>query len=431
MTFSPELERDLRPLSEAAAEMYVASTCFKTGPPGPVGIEIERIVHDPSDPERPVPVAEVRAAAPDSTALPSGGTITIEPGGQLELSSACAPDLPSLLAATRRNLESIDGRLAAAGLGFSPLALDALRPPVRSLDAPRYEAMQQHFDRSGSAGRTMMCSTASLQVCLDAGTAGTSTGSAVRRWSLLHLLAPVLVALFANSPFRHGSPSGWRSTRQGVWLAIDPSRTAPVPVTHDPTAAWARYALDASVLCIPSADGSWSAPRGLTMRQWLRGDGPSPATLENLAYHLTTLFPFVRPRGFLELRVIDAQSGIDWEAATAITTALVDDEEAADHAAAASAPVASLANPMAIAARDGMSEPVLAQAAGACARAAFAALRRSDVDAATLTCVENFIERYPERGRCPADDRLDLWRRTGRLLDRFPSQESPSKEVAR
>ncbi|WP_051442102.1 glutamate-cysteine ligase family protein, partial [Arthrobacter sp. H14] len=350
MTFTPELEHDLRPLSESEAEVYIASTCFKTGPPGPVGVEIERIVHDASDSSRAVPLAEVRAAAaPAGKVLPHGAAVTFEPGGQLEVSSACGPDLPSLIEAMRADVKTIDGHFNAAGLTFSPLALDGFRPSVRSLYESRYAAMEQHFDRSGPAGRTMMCSTASLQVCLDAGLDGSGPQSAVQRWTRFHLLAPVLVAMFANSPFRQGSPSGWRSARQQVWLATDPSRTAPVPVTEDPPAAWARYALDALVLCIPSPDGSWSAPHGLTMRGWLRGEGPRPATMRDVEYHLTTLFPFVRPRGFLELRVIDTQAGGDWETAAAVTAALVEDEKAADLAAEACAPIAALLQPMATA----------------------------------------------------------------------------------
>ncbi|WP_334684418.1 ergothioneine biosynthesis glutamate--cysteine ligase EgtA [Arthrobacter sp. CAN_A6] len=410
------LGQDSRPLLEAEAEIYVASVCFKTGPPGAVGVEIERIVHDPSDLRRAVPVAEVRAAAAKTESeLPGGGVITYEPGGQLELSSACGADLPSVINAARADLAVIDRSIEDAGLSFSGVALDPSRRPVRTLDHPRYAAMEAHFDRSGPAGRTMMCSTASLQVCLDAGLSGNGTGSAVQRWQRLHQLAPVLVALFANSPFRHGSPSGWQSTRQAVWLKTDPSRTSPVPASDDPPFAWARYALDASVLCIPASHGSWEAPRGLTMRSWLRGQGPRPVTHEDLDYHLSTLFPFIRPRGFLEIRVIDTQAGADWEAAAAITTALVDDERAADAAAEACAPVSALADPMTVAARLGLADPVLAQAGRRCAEAALDAMERLKADADTRSRVEAFLENYTARGRSPADQRIDDWRRTGRF----------------
>jgi glutamate--cysteine ligase len=266
----------------------------------------------------------------------------------------------------------------------------------------------------------MMCSTASLQVSLDAGLDNPGPTGAAQRWARLHNLLPVLIAMFANSPFLRGIPSGWHSSRQRIWLATDPTRTATVPLTGDPCAAWARYALDALVLCIPSAEAGWDAPRGLTMRNWLRGEGPRPATLDDLEYHLTTLFPPVRPRGFLEIRVIDAQAGRDWEPVTAMVTALMDDEHAADLAAEACAPVASLSDPIRTAARHALADPVLATAALGCAEAALMALPRLGVDAATRTRAEDFVDRYTARGRCPAEERLDRWQRTGSYFD--PSQ---------
>ena len=210
----PGLEHDLEVLSEAEAEEHVTAGCFRTGPAGAVGLELERTIHDAGNCARPVPVPEVRAVAAGLEGhLPGAGAITLEPGGQLELSSACAPDLPSVIGAVRADLAAIDGRFADAGLRFGPLGMDPVRAPARTLEHPRYATMERHFDRDGVAGRTMMCSTASLQVCLDAGLPGTGTGSAVQRWQRLHRLAPVLVALFANSPFRNGTPSGWPPTR--------------------------------------------------------------------------------------------------------------------------------------------------------------------------------------------------------------------------
>jgi glutamate--cysteine ligase len=405
---------DMGPLSESDAEVYVASVCFKTGPPGAAGVEVERLVHDAANPRFPVPVARVgEAMAASEGPLPGGGVITFEPGGQLEVSSACAADLPALVAATRADLAAVESLLTDAGLCFGAVALDPARPPVRSLDHPRYAAMEQHFDRFGPAGRTMMCSTASLQISLDAGFDSPGSAGAPQRWERLHNLLPVLVAMFANSPFLHGVPSGWKSNRQRIWLATDPTRTAAVPLAGDPRLAWARYALDALVLCIRSEAASWAAPRGLTMRNWLRGEGPRPATLGDLTYHLTTLFPPVRPRGFMEIRVIDAQAGSDWEPVTAMVTALMDDERAADLAAEACAPVASLSDPIRTAARHALADPLLASAALDCAEAALMALSRLGADAATRSRAEDFVDRYTARGRCPANERLDRWQRTG------------------
>ena len=169
--------------------------------------------------------------------------------------------------------------------------------------------MEEFFDRDGPWGRVMMCSTASVQVCVDAGLAGGGqAGYRYRyRWRLLHALGPVLVAAFANSPLRAGRPTGWKSTRQAVWARLDPGRTrapagaeprapdgaAPAsPADGDPRSAWAGYALDAELMCIrQDKSPRWTAPAGLTFRDWLRGAGDRQPTRDDLTYHLSTLFP--------------------------------------------------------------------------------------------------------------------------------------------
>lgn len=398
-------ESDAHPLSETEAEIYVASVCFKTGPPGPAGIEIEKILHDVSDPAIAVPVERVReAVAAAGVSLPGQGTITFEPGGQVELSSACMPDLPGLISSVREDLAVLELLLLERGLRFSDRALDTVRAPRRTLEHPRYSAMQHHFDLSGTTGKTMMCSTASLQISLEAGLSGSGSDGVLTRWRRLHSLLPVLVAMFANSPAHDGELKGWKSARQQIWLDTDPSRTAPVPRSADPSQDWARYALDALVLCIPGDSPRWDAPPGLRMRDWLRGEGPRPVVQADLDYHLTTLFPPVRPRGFLEVRVIDAQPGGDWEVPASVVAALVDDSQGADRAAEACEGLRPLQASMCVAARDGLTHPALARAAAACAGAAVEALARTGADAATRSRVESFVERYTARGRSPADD---------------------------
>ncbi|MEC5180885.1 glutamate-cysteine ligase family protein [Arthrobacter sp. CG_A4] len=366
-----------------------------------------------------VPVSQVRDAVGSvEGTLFGGGLITLEPGGQLEISSACAAGVPEVISSTREDLAQVDRLLAEAGLRLGDLALDPVRRPVRTLDLPRYAAMEQRFDRAGPAGRTMMCSTASLQISLDAGTDGDGPAGAIQRWHHLYSLAPLLTAMFANSPFIRGKPSGWRSTRQSAWLAIDPSRTAaPEPLGDDPRQDWARYALDAHVLCIrPENDGgNWLAPRALTMRDWLRGAGPRPVSLQDLDYHLTTLFPPVRPRGFLELRLIDAQAGGDWEVATVVVAALVEDPHAAALAAEACRTIPTDAGSLLTAARDCLACPELARAALICAEVAWDALPRIEADTETRARAAAFIEKHTARGLSPADVSLAEWQRTGRI----------------
>jgi glutamate--cysteine ligase len=289
--------------------------------------------------------------------------------------------------------------------------------------------MEQYFDRTGPWGRIMMCGTASVQVCVDAGT----EREVARRWALAHRLGPVLVAAFANSPFLDGRPTGHRSTRQMVWSRMDPTRTVAPPPDGDPRAAWARYVLDARVLCVRRPDGlPWTAPTGLTFRDWLRGAGERPATLADLDYHRTTLFPPVRPRGHLEFRMIDAQPGDGWTVPLALVSALMDDPVAADAALAALEPLgdesgAPRNDTWRRAAVLGLGDPRLRRAALACFAAADHALARRDGEGTLRTRLAEFAERYPARGRCPADDQLDALR-TGTLPVRDaqePEEDAP------
>jgi len=435
------------PLREDDAEIYVASTCFKTGPPGRVGVELEWLVVDSREPRSPVDPARVDSALTGVQPLTAKGWLTTEPGGQLELSTACAASLSACLAAADRDLARVRSALGVAGLCIHGDGLDPVRAPRRVLDLPRYRAMERFFDRTGPEGRLMMCSTASVQVSVDA---GAESGPAVaggdfrRRWALLHAVAPVLVAAFANSPFAQGAPTGLRSSRAAVWARLDPSRTLPPPGAADPDAdpraAYARYALDARVLCIPAAGGGGrhgDPPEGLTFRDWLRDGGRTlrRPTRADLEFHLSTLFPPVRPRGWLELRVIDAQPVATWPVVAAVVAGLVEDDKAREAAFAATEPLRPLgagrpglsANHAALC--RGVADPLLGKAARACVAAAVDALPRLGLNGRRLRQVMGWAERHTERGRCPADGRLDRYRRTG-VAGWAGQDEDPSEEAA-
>ena len=414
------------PLTESDAESQVHGICFKTGPPGRIGVELEWLVFDGRDPALPVDqqraaTAVARLGAPG--ALPGRGTLTTEPGGQVEISSAPAAGPGDCIAVTGQDLAALRQAIHQEGLCLSGQGLDPFRPPRRVLKLPRYTAMEKFFDRAGPWGRLMMCSTASVQVCVDAGGEGPGWSGFRRRWHLLHAIGPVLVAAFANSPLRGGRPTGWKSTRQAIWARLDPSRTRPPahaepspgrpgrswPPAADPRSAWVDYALAAEVMCMrrPGAQ-DWSAPAGLTFRDWLRGAGERPPTRSDLSYHLSTLFPPVRPRGHLEVRGIDAQPGDGWVVPLAVTAALLDDPLAAEQAmAAAEALWHRPGSPWRLAARHGPAHAAIAAANRRCFAAAEAALARAGEPAALRQAVTAFAERYVNRDRCPADDVLD------------------------
>lgn len=423
-------------LLEDDAEAHVLGVCFKTGPPQRTGVELEWLVYDRSDPRIPMTADRLDAAlAPveGPGGMPRGSTITREPGGQVELSSPPAGSPAACVEAMAADVAALREAMDRAGLVLLGRGLDPYRDPPRILDQPRYAAMERYFDREGPWGRTMMRRTASLQVNLDGGEDSHGISGYRRRWELAHRLGPVMVAAFANSPLRDGLPTGWVSTRQATWAAMDPTRTRHPAHHPDPRAAWTRYALDARVLCIRGEEtaaaagnaghtedrgngrADWSAPPGLTFRGWLRGEVPGlrAPTRADLDYHLTTLFPPVRARGWLELRMTDAQDGDAWAVPTVLAATLLDDPVAADAAFAATEALCREGQPLpdgAVwrrAARVGPADPEIGKAVRACFSAAESALARSCAPAELRAALSGFAERYAERGRCPAHDQLD------------------------
>ncbi|MEV5410226.1 ergothioneine biosynthesis glutamate--cysteine ligase EgtA [Thermopolyspora sp. NPDC052614] len=388
-----EVVRGIRDVEE------FARGCFAPYAGDRVGVELEFLVFDRADPGRHVPIARIRDAL---VAPPGGSRVTFEPGGQVELSGPAAR-LPEAIAGLEADVAAIGGALAEAGLVLGGVGLDPVRPPRRQLRTPRYEAMAQFLDPV--AGPLMMCSTASIQVNVDLG------GRPARRWERAHVLGPVLMAAFANSPLRQGRPCGWMSGRQEVWERLDPSRTAPVPSPAssfaDPGLDWARYLLDARVMLRRDDDGGCRPVRdGSTFRDRLAAPGPPP-TAADLAYHATTLFPPVRPRGWLEIRYLDAQRLEHWPVCVAVTHALVTDDRAADAAMDAAEPYRDLWRD---AARCGLAHPGLRRAADACFAAALGALPRLGAPDGLRARVAAFADRHVSTGRSPAADLLDAGR---------------------
>jgi glutamate--cysteine ligase len=211
-----------------------------------------------------------------------------------------------------------------------------------------------------------------------------------------------------------------------VWLAIERGRSAPVGTSGGAGAAWADYALRAPVMCIRVSDDDYFPLREpLTFAEWIvDGHELGWPTDDDLAYHLTTLFPPIRPRGWLELRMIDSLPS-EWSTVPAIVTgALLEDADAPARISRALAPLAGRWDD---AARDGVHDPDFARAATVCFDTARDALERLAAPSDDLDLVERFRARYVDRGRCPADDLLDAWRATGRLL---PEPEASVAPVA-
>lgn len=397
-----------RCLGAADVETFVRERCFAPAQNGLVGIELERHLI-PTGGTGPVDHHAVRRATATLAPLPGESRITFEPGGQLEVSSPPRVGPSAACAVVSGDLAVVDPVVERLGVDLAAVGLHPDGGDDLVVGSPRYVAMATYLDHAGPCGRTMMCNTAALQVNLDIGDEATQR----HRWRLAHRLGPVLLATFANSPIDGDAPSGWRSGRAAAWANIDPSRTSPpAGDTPDPVAEWTRYALAARVMLIRvSHDRYVPILTPLPFARWLEtGHELGFPTVDDLEYHLGTLFPPVRARGWLELRMIDSLPHPWWTVAAAVCAALLDDPEAAERADRATLSTGGLWQE---AARHGLAHPVLAKAARTCFAATLDALPRLSADAATVASVAAFRDRFVLPGRCPADETLDRWRSRG------------------
>lgn len=370
---------------------------------GCLGVELEWLTVYPGNPQELVSHVLLKQLVDFEEPLPSGGRLNIEPGGQVEISSAPASSLGVICStAASADIELIQSKLDPAGIRLLGVGLDPYRHNPRVLAVPRYQAMERYFDSAWRQGRRMMRDTAAVHVNLDAGLEDQTA-----RWRLVHDLGPTLLACFANSAIAGGRPTGWRSTRMAIWQSLDPSRTRPAEGGPDPVSDWTSYTLGARVMFIGQGSGLRPILTSLTFGEWMdEGHDLGYPTVDDLALHLTTLFPPIRPRGWLELRMIDALPEPWWRVPVAVCTALIYDRLAAGRAEKYLKPTRGL---WVEAAMHGMSHPKLAQSARVCFANAINALEGMDVDTETLAATHDYYDRYVRRGRSPADDQLDLW----------------------
>jgi glutamate--cysteine ligase len=326
--------------------------------------------------------------------LPGDGTLTFEPGGQLEL---CTPPRVSIGALLREVEATLDGLRAAAtesGVELVSVGIDSengIEAVPLQIDSERYVRMNRYFASIGPSGARMMRQTAATQISVDPG------GDPEARWRLLCDLTPYLTAMFANSPRYAGMETGYASFRAHCWRLLDPSRTG-VPASRVPACeAYTRFALDAVDMWRTSDLGAyrpfadWVADGAWTEAQW--------------DDHLSTLFPEVRPRGYLEVRSIDALDATMIAAPIVLIAGLVYDAEAAAEARRA-VPVIDeeLLNR---AARCGLRDAEIASRAVALVAIGLRgarALGEGIVDGETLERAAQFFSDYALQRRAPGDN---------------------------
>jgi glutamate--cysteine ligase len=393
------------PLSESFAAKWIGREAFHIGPVGLLGIELEWIVRDRINPQcRPTWARLCEAVSDLPVTLPAGGVVSFEPGGQIELSTMPCNGVGECLTRAELDMRVIREALGTAGMEIADRALDE-RDPERVVPRDRYAALEAHYAMFGPAGRWMINNTAAIQVSVQAGTEA-GWAELARRWWLAYRLGPVLVAVFANSPARLPVPC--RSGRQWLRFHTDPSRTDPPAIDGDPRAAWSRYALDA--YAVRGVVDPGTGPDRLSMRDWISDSDRSGPDLDELRAHLSTVIPPVRPRGHLEIRMIDAQEYRYWAVPVIVIAALLDDRTCAERAARIAAGLADPAHrgTWLTAARWGLAGTEIAAAARDCFEAIGQALPRLEIPAWAAEAFTDFADRYVSRGRCPANDRTWL-----------------------
>jgi glutamate--cysteine ligase len=317
---------------------------------------------------------------------PDGTVISWEPGGQIEIATPPFGSLDALdqalSAAVADLVESLGRRevvLLARGLDpRTPLELADLW-----LDHPRYRRMSAHYDRGGADGRRMMRQTAAVHVNLDFGE------SPVERWTRANLAVPSATAVFANSRWVEGR-RGWRSERARTWRTLDPSRTGAFGPAADPAHRYLEFARSARAFLV----GPGSSPA----LPWSECEGEADAT--DWRAHLSTLFPEVRPRTYLEIRSIDAlPPGLVTVAAAYLAGIVYGSAELPE----VEAPTRER---LRLAAREGMASAAMRDEALAWWGVAFDgldALGPGFVSPSLIRRARSFRTAFTERGRDPGD----------------------------
>jgi glutamate--cysteine ligase len=237
------------------------------------------------------------------------GSISLEPAGQFELSGAPLDNLHQTCAETGRHLQQVKAAGDKLGLGFLGLGMwpDKTRAELPIMPKGRYAIMLRHMPRVGSLGLDMMLRTSTIQVNLDYA----SEADMVKKFRVGLALQPLATALFANSPFTEGKPNGMLSFRSHIWSDTDPARTGMLPFVFEDGFGYERYAdyaLDVPMYFV-YRDGKYIDAAGLSFRDFLKGElsvlpGELP-TIDDWNDHLSTAFPEVRLKTFLEMRGAD------------------------------------------------------------------------------------------------------------------------------
>lgn len=324
-------------------------------------------------------------------ACPDGGTVTFEPGGQVEYSSPPHDHPRSLITQVQNVVGALRTSAAAHGLSLHSIGIDpthSLADTPLQLTGDRYTRMDAYFRRISEAGARMMRQTAALQMSVDAGLDPGLT------WQVLNRAAPVLTALFANSREYTGRDSGCASYRALQWRKLDTTRTGVWTEGGDAIGDYNAFALNA---CCINDESSYRP----------FADIPQEEVDDETAWpeHLSTLFPEVRPKGYYEVRCMDAIP-MDYIAAPILIVSALARDAAMLHAVARLLPPAS-DSALYRAATEGMADPQMRTWAEALVELTEEACERAGeefANAENVSAMRSWLQRSTSRSAALQDD---------------------------
>ncbi|MEO8557476.1 MAG: glutamate--cysteine ligase [Rhodospirillales bacterium] len=351
-----------------------------------------------------------------------GGSVSLEPGGQLELSGAPVETIHDTCTEVHRHLAEVkkvaeELGVAFLGMGFAPTWK---RSDMIWMPKGRYKIMGDYMPKVGTLGLDMMLRTCTVQVNLDY----SSEADMVKKFRVSLALQPLATALFADSPFYEGKPSGYLSYRSHIWTDTDPDRTGVLPFVFEDGMSYERYVdymLDVPMYFV-YRDGKYVDASGQSFRDFLKGKLPARPgelpTISDWSDHMTTAFPEVRLKKFLEMRGAD---GGPWARLCALPTFwvgllydqaaldaawdIVKDWTAEEHAfLRREVPKRALKTEF-----QGKLLSVLAQQVLKIARSGLAARQRLDAGGSDETGFLNVLDQIAETGETPAEHKLALY----------------------
>lgn len=343
------------------------------------------------------------------------GNLTFEPGGQWEYSGPPFADLEAAVADINNVIEKLRCMFKAHNVWFFHSGLNPWHSVANTpmqLKKERYRSMNNMFEAIGPYGQQMMRLSTSLQVNLDVGTPETAR----RRWLAANLLAPIFTAIFANSPFAAGKATGFYSFRANIWQHLDNTRTGfPKDLMAEayepcPVEQYQEFALGAFVFRLPMETGEQRFHNKFRLfRSWMEeGYNGFFPTIDDWRDHLTTLFPEVRPKGFFELRSMDAQSRVWCAVPGILMTNILYDAEATEQVIEWLMPFRTTLNGMwEVAAKQALDDKILANLAIRVFELGLKAHRAGQSPRVAVLC-ERFFNTFTARHRTPAHGLLEL-----------------------